>query len=268
MKLTHTKGKQPAIGVFDSGIGGVSVLHEIRQLMPSVNLIYVADSAWLPYGNKPESVIRKRAELICDFLIKQGASIIVVACNTATASAVAHLREKFHVPIVGMEPAIKPAAHYTNSGVVAVLATENTTKSHRLASLKDRFAHDIELLVQPCHGLVELVEANKLNTPETVAMLEGYIKPLLDAKADVLILGCTHYPFLKPAIQSVAGEEVTILDTGLAIARHVKRQMQSLNLQHEHEAHEYFYCTGNAEIASMLLANLWLHERSFVMLAI
>ena len=254
---------QGAIGVFDSGIGGLSILHALREAMPEANLIYVADTAFLPYGNKPESLIQERAEGITRFLIGQGASIIVVACNTATAAAVPHLRETFDIPIIGMEPAIKPAASITRTGVIGVLATEGTVKSSRLASLKDRFAHDIKVLTQPCHGLVELIEEHELDTPKALLLIDKYISPLLMEKADVLILGCTHYPFLKPAIQSLVGEHIHILDTGPAVARHTFNQVQMLQLDTGHQARESFYCTGDANSSTPLLQKLWKETASF-----
>ncbi len=266
------KTSPPTIGVFDSGMGGLSVLHEMRLLMPQANLIYVADSAWLPYGNKSEALVQERATIITQFLIHQGASMIVVACNTATAAAVSDLRQTFEVPIIGMEPAVKPAAELTQTGVIAVLATENTTKSQRLASLTTRFADHITVLTQPCHGLVELVEAHALDTPATFALLEKYITPLLSAEADVLILGCTHYPFLKPAIQSLVGDKVKILDTGAAIARHVQKQWLMLypddNKQNsdEQSGSEFFYCTGDVQAANHLLAQFWREDCRCILL--
>lgn len=267
MQEQRLTGTQPIIGIFDSGMGGLSVLHEMRLLMPHAHLIYIADSAWLPYGNKSEAFIQQRSEIITQNLIDQGASLIVVACNTATAAAVTYLRQTFDVPIIGMEPAVKPAAELTQTGVIAVLATENTTKSDRLASLTTRFAHHIKVLTQPCHGLVELVEAHALDTPETVALLEKYINPLLLAQADVIILGCTHYPFLKPTMQRLVGEQVQILDTGAALARYIQKQLSALNLDNPHNdgnqsGSETFYSTGHVATANYLLARFWLRDCS------
>jgi len=247
----------PTIGIFDSGMGGISVLKEINHLISHAHLIYVADSAHLPYGSKSEAFIQQRAGIITNFLIGQGADIIVVACNTATAAAIHHLRETFDKPIIGTEPAIKPAAALTKTGVIGVLATENTSKSSRLASLKDRFAHHIEVITQPCHGLVELVESFQVDTPETIALLDKYIAPLLAAKVDVIILGCTHYPFLKPAIHKLVGENVAIIDTGEAIARHTFNQLKVMNTGHSQHGEQTFYCTGDSEGYSALLGKLW-----------
>ena len=257
MQSEQSHTPKPAIGVFDSGIGGLSVLHEIRALIPDANLIYVADTEYLPYGTKSEAIIQERAKKITEFLIAQGAVLVVMACNTATAAAATYLRQNFEIPIIGMEPAIKPAASLTQTGVIAVLATENTTKSNRLAELKDRYAHHIHVISQPCHGLVELVEANDLNSEKTLALLDSYIAPLLAAEADVLILGCTHYPFLKPAIQQLVGARMTILDTGNAVARHTQTQFQTLNLIAEQYGVEYFYCTHPSDNSAQLISTLW-----------
>ena len=253
---------QAKIGVFDSGIGGLSVLREIRILMPGADLIYVADTAYLPYGTKAEEAIQKRAKHIVEFLISQGAVIIVIACNTATAAAANYLRKTFEIPIIGMEPAVKPAASLTNSGVIAVLATENTTKSNRLAELTDRYAHHIKVLTQPCHGLVELVEANDLYSPKAFELLNSYIAPLIDANADILILGCTHYPFLKPAVQKIVGKNVKILDTGIAVAQHTQTQFQLLSLTAQQRGTEIFYCTSNSQSNKKLFSLFWAEASS------
>jgi glutamate racemase len=214
----------PPIGVFDSGVGGLSVLREIRALLPDEDLVYVADSAHCPYGEKSHTFIRQRAATLSRFLIEQRARVIVVACNTATAAAIEDLRAHFvDVPIVGMEPAIKPAAAATRSGVVGVLATGTTLGADRFALLAERFADGIEVLTQPCPGLVEQVEAGDLESERTLDLLRAYTTPLLDRGADTLVLGCTHYPFLRPALVRVVGPDVTILDTGKAVARQVAR---------------------------------------------
>ena len=235
-------------------------MHEIRTLMPEANLIYVADTAYLPYGTKSEKDIEGRAKCITQFLISQGALMIVIACNTATAAAATVLRETFDIPIIGMEPAIKPAASVTETGVIAVLATENTSKSSRLAALTDRYAHHIKVLTQPCHGLVELVEANDVSSPKALALLDHYISPLLDADADVLILGCTHYPFLKPAIEQLVGNQMTVLDTGDAVARQTQKQFLALNIQREQKGGEKFYYTSDSSSTNTLLSLLWKSE--------
>ena len=215
------------IGVFDSGVGGLSVLHEIRALLPAADLVYVADSGHCPYGTKSYADIRARAEAIASFLIERGAEAVVVACNTATAAAIEHLRSRISsVPIVGMEPALKPAAAATRSGVVGVLATGATLGGERFAGLAERFADGIELLTQACPGLVERVESGDLDGPETRELLKRYVTPLLERDADTLVLGCTHYPFLRPALADLCGPGVALIDTGAAVARQVARVLE------------------------------------------
>jgi glutamate racemase len=212
------------IGVFDSGVGGLSVLSEIRARVPRADLVYVADSGHCPYGDKPYAEIRRRGEAITAFLLSQGARAIVVACNTATVAAIDRLRQMHPgVPFVGMEPAVKPAAAATRSGVVGVLATGATLGGQRFAGLAERFAEGIELLTQPCPGLVEQIEAGDLDGPETRALVKRYVAPLRARGADTFVLGCTHYPFLIPTLRDVLGPEVVLIDTGAAVARQVER---------------------------------------------
>lgn len=212
------------VGVFDSGVGGLSVLREIRQALPNESLLYVADSGHVPYGEKTPEYIRERCELIAEHLLEQGAKALVMACNTATAAAGAHLRERYpQLPIVGMEPAVKPAAAATRSGVVGVLATTGTLKSAKFAALLDRFASDVRVITQPCPGLVECIEAGELMAPATRQLLQGYVAPLLAEGCDTLILGCTHYPFLKPLLHELVPDSVSLIDTGAAVARQLRR---------------------------------------------
>ena len=219
------------VGIFDSGVGGLSVLREIRQLLPHESLLYVADSGHVPYGEKSPEYIRERCVLITEHLLAQGAKALVLACNTATAAAAAELRERYpHVPIVGMEPAVKPAAAATRSGVVGVLATTGTLKSARFAALLDRFASDVRVVTQPCPGLVECIEAGELEAPRTRKLLQGYVAPLLAEGCDTLILGCTHYPFLRPLLQALVPESVSLVDTGAAVARQLQRLLEQRQL--------------------------------------
>jgi len=211
------------IGVFDSGVGGLSVLAEIRQLLPAETLHYVADCGHIPYGEKTPAFIRERCQLIAARLHEQGAKALVVACNTATVAAVADLRERYpNWPIVGMEPAVKPAAAATRNGRVGVLATTGTLQSAKFAALLDRFALGVQVLTQPCPGLVEQVERGDLQGPETRRLLQGFLEPLLAAECDTLILGCTHYPFLGPLLAELVPPEVILVDTGGAVARRLQ----------------------------------------------
>ena len=214
------------IGVFDSGVGGLSVLGEIRALLPNESLLYVADSGHVPYGEKSPEFIRERCRLLAGFLLEQGAKALVLACNTATAAGIAELRELYpQLPIVGMEPAVKPAAAATRSGVVGVLATTGTLKSAKFAALLDRFANDVRVITQPCPGLVERVEAGDLDGAQTRDMLRGWVQPLLDEGCDTLILGCTHYPFIKPLLRELLPASVSLIDTGAAVARQLQRRL-------------------------------------------
>ena len=215
------------VGVFDSGVGGLSVLREIRQLLPHESLLYVADSGHVPYGEKSAEYIRERSRTIAEFLLGQGAKALVLACNTATVAAVAELRERYPtLPLVGMEPAVKPAAAATRSGQVGVLATTGTLKSAKFAALLDRFAGDVRVITQPCPGLVECVEAGELDSAATRELLRGYVEPLLAEGCDTLILGCTHYPFLKPLLRELVPASVSLIDTGAAVARQLQRLLE------------------------------------------
>jgi glutamate racemase len=212
---------QRPVGVFDSGVGGLSIVREMRRQMPRIDIVYVADARYLPYGEKSDAFIRERAFAISGFLAGEGARALVVACNTATAAAVHALRAHFALPVVGVEPAVKPAAQATRSGIVGILATAGTLQSRKYAELLERFGHFARVLSEPAPGLVEQVEAGDLDGPRTMALLRGYLRPLLDAGADTIVLGCTHYPFLVDAIRAIAGEGVHIIDPGAAVARRV-----------------------------------------------
>lgn len=249
---------QKPLGVFDSGVGGLSVLTHIHQHLSSESLIYVADSAYIPYGCKSPAEVSERCMKISDFLVEQGVQAIVVACNTATAVAVNLLRARYTIPVIGMEPALKPAVIHSRTGVVGVLATSGTVSSERFNSLKARFAADARLLVQPCPGLVERIESGDLAGDETRSMLTAYLKPLLEQGVDTLVLGCTHYPYVIPLIAEIAGESVTILDTGDAIARELKRQLQlrgTLHHQKPQRGGVEFWSTGRPNEA--LFSRLW-----------
>ena len=247
------------IGVFDSGVGGLSVLGEIRARLPFESLLYVADSGHVPYGEKSPEYIRERCRHIADFLLGAGAKALVVACNTATVAAVAELRERHpELPIVGMEPAVKPAAAATRSGVVGVLATTGTLKSARFAALLDRFAHDVQVVTQPCPGLVECVEQGELQAAQTRALLESYVQPLLAAGCDTLILGCTHYPFLKPLLRELVPAGVELIDTGAAVARQLERLLAERGLLASGPAQSArFWSSGEPAALERVLPVLW-----------
>ena len=215
------------IGIFDSGVGGLSVLRAIRSELPTQSLLYLADQAHVPYGPRSLEEVREFSREITRFLIQQGAQIIVVACNTASAAALHDLRATFpEIPFVGMEPAVKPAAEHTQTGRVGVLATPATFQGQLYASVVERFAHGVEIYQDTCPGLVEQIEAGALNSPATRAILETALQPMLARGIDTGVLGCTHYPFVIPLIQDIVGKDVRVIDPAPAIARQVRRVME------------------------------------------
>jgi len=217
------------IGLLDSGVGGLSVLREVHQLLPGAELLYVGDSAWCPYGTKSSEVICSRVFEISDYLLSHGAGILVIACNSATIHAVGALRATYPIPIVGMEPAVKPAAELTRSGVIGVLATEASIAGEKFHQLVNTHASGIRVITRPCPRFVELVEAGQLTGPEVEDAVDEAIAPLLEAGADVFVLGCTHYPFLRRVIESRLPKGTSVVDTGPAVARRVKSILLAAN---------------------------------------
>lgn len=214
---------QQPIGVFDSGVGGLSILREIRARLPNESLIYLADQAHVPYGPRRQQEIRQFSEAITRHLLNLGAKLIVVACNTASAAALTSLRQTFPgTPFVGMEPAVKPAAHQTKSGHVGVLATAGTFASQRYAELMARYANGVTVSEDPCVGLVDLIEGGQIDGPVTEARLSSIVQPMLASGVDTLVLGCTHYPFIIPTLTRLVGPAVSIIDPAPAIARQVE----------------------------------------------
>jgi glutamate racemase len=209
------------IGLLDSGVGGLSVLREVHRLLPGAELHYVGDSAWCPYGTKSSEVICGRVFEISDYLLSQGAGILVIACNSATIHAVGALRATYPLPVVGMEPAVKPAAELTRSGVIGVLATEASIAGEKFHQLVNTHASGVRVITRPCPRFVELVEAGQLGGPEVEDAVDEAIAPLLEAGADVFVLGCTHYPFLRAVIEARLPDTTTVVDTGPAVARRV-----------------------------------------------
>lgn len=219
-----------SIGIFDSGVGGLAVLREIARTLPHENLIYVADSKYAPYGDKPVAYIERRSSAIAELLIQRGGKAIVVACNTATAVAVDALRARWDVPIVAMEPAIKPAVAMTKSKVIGVLATEQTLASARFVRLVEKYGAGVEILAQPCPGLAEQVENGDLEGVETRALVTRYVEAVREKGADTIVLGCTHYGFLTPLIRSSAGPDARIVDPSVPVAHELRRRLERFNL--------------------------------------
>lgn len=207
------------IGVFDSGSGGLSVLREIRKILPDERYIYFSDNAYCPYGEKTAEFVTARSRAVTDLLLSKGAAAVVVACNTATAAAIATLRAEYDIPFVGMEPAVKPAASGTRNGVVGVLATAGTLKAAKYLNIKGQYADAVRIEERVGKGFVELVESMDLDSPHAESVVRGSLKPLLDAGADTIVLGCTHYPFLLPLMRRIAPGGIRFIDPAPAVAR-------------------------------------------------
>ncbi len=224
--------KAAPIGLFDSGVGGLSVLRAIHQHLPNEHLIFFADQQHVPYGPRPIVQVREFSEAITRFLLAEGAKMIVVACNTASAAALYHLRATFPaVPFVGMEPAVKPAAQSTHSGVVGVLATPATFQGALYASVLERFANGVLVLQDTCPGLVSQIEQDELDSPHTRQILETALQPMLAAGIDSVVMGCTHYPFVIPLIQEIVGPQVKVIDPAPAVARQTGRLLETHGLR-------------------------------------
>jgi glutamate racemase len=245
------------IGVFDSGIGGVSVLRAMRAEMPAADLIYIGDNIHLPYGEKSMQEIRTYTRGVVKFLISQGCKIIVIACNTASAAALKEMRAEFpEITFVGMEPAVKPAAEQTQTGVVGVIATTATFQGELFASVVERFANNVKVLRQPCPGLVQQIEAGELRSDKTMNMLRDWLLPMKEQNIDRLVLGCTHYPFVAYAIHEILGDNVLIIDPAPAIARQVKRISDYPQTESGRSGAVAFYTSGNANQFQDILKQL------------
>ena len=239
------KNTQP-IGIFDSGVGGISVMSHIQSLLPNESLAYVADSLFAPYGLKSKDVILERSKTAIDYLIKkQSAKLIVVACNTATAAAIQELRQMYQIPIIGMEPAIKPATKATICKKVGILATNSTLDSAKFSSLLDTHSGEINFYTQPCPGLVEFIEQGRINDTSMKNLIQKYLDPLIKRKVDTIVLGCTHYVFIRNIIENIMGPEVRIIDTGLALAKQVKSELEKFSLQSKSKEKYYSISTNS-----------------------
>jgi glutamate racemase len=247
------------IGIFDSGVGGLSVLRAIQRILPAEDLIYLADQAHVPYGSRTLNEVRAFSEDITRYLLAQGAKLVVVACNTASAAALHHLRQVTpQIPFVGMEPAVKPAAEHTQSGVVGVLATPATFQGELYASVIERFANVVTVLQDTCPGLVMEVDAGDLDTPRVRAILERALNPMLEQGIDTVVLGCTHFPFVIPTIEQIAGPTVRVIDPAPAIARQVERllEINQLRAAHDEPGQVHFLTTGDPGQFAGLLPRL------------
>ncbi|MEO8600460.1 MAG: glutamate racemase [bacterium] len=253
------------IGVFDSGIGGLSVLRHIQAQLPQENLLYFADSGFAPYGGKTEQFIADRALAITDFLLQHGAKAIVVACNTATAAAIKALRARYpQLPLVGVEPGLKPAAALTKNNTIGVLATERTLASSKFKQLSEQISAStgVRVLTQACIGLADQIEKGELQSANTALLVQRYVTPLIEQGADILVLGCTHYPFVLPLLQSTTcratSQPVIIIDTGQPIALQLARLLKNHALLNvlENPGLLRTFTTGSETALKIALSNL------------
>jgi glutamate racemase len=245
------------VGVFDSGVGGLSVAREIRRALPAEHLLYVADTAYVPYGDRAEDEVRARTLAIGGWIQAQGAKVLVVACNTASGAALEALRERLAIPIIGLEPALKPAVRETKVGRVGVMATRGTIGSARFQRLVDNYAQGVQVVRDPCPGLADLVEDGMLAGPELEARLEDYVAPLREAGVDTVVLGCTHYVFVRDAIQR-ALPGVRLLDSSEAIARRTRQILaESAALERAGTGSLRLLTTGDPAEVAPVVHRLW-----------
>jgi glutamate racemase len=257
--MTRQNKHEGPIGIFDSGVGGLSVLREVRRQLPNEDLVYIADQAHVPYGNRSREEVFGFSIGIVRYLLKMQTKLVIIACNTASAVALADLRIKYpSLPFVGMEPAVKPAVAETSTGVVGVLATPATFQGDLYASTVERFAKGVKILQDTCPGLVKQIEAGQIASQETREILQRALHPMLEEGVDEIVMGCTHYPFVIPLIKEIVGDGVEVIDPAPAVARQVGRLLNEYDLQKgkQEEAMVSFYTTGETERLDTLLITL------------
>jgi len=262
MPQIATSYNNAPIGIFDSGVGGLSILHEIQALLPHEQLIYIADSANAPYGDKSTDFIQQRSLTLAKYLIAQNCKALVVACNTATTEAITLLRQQLSLPIIGVEPAIKPAATLSNNKIIGILATHRTLQSQRVQQLIHYYAQGVTVLTQACSGLMEIVESSHAYTAKDLQLIKNYTQPLLDQHIDTLVLGCTHYPFLLKPIRDIAGETMPILETGKPVALQLQRilKQEDTMTQYHGKGKVVFYSSLNTQQNKQTIQRLWQKE--------
>lgn len=246
--------KQP-IGIFDSGVGGTSIFKEIHALLPNEYTIYLADSFNAPYGGKTKDEIIALSIKNMELLLSKNCKLVVVACNTATTNAVKVLRENYSIPIIGIEPAIKPAALQTQTKAIGILATKGTLSSELFHKTTDLYSNGIQVIEQVGEGIVSLIENGQTESDEMKTLLKGYLQPMIDANIDYLVLGCTHYPYLMPMLLEMLPKHVKIIDSGEAVARHTKVILEKHNLLNirKAKAKNMFYTNGNVTVLDDIL---------------
>jgi len=260
--------KRP-IGVFDSGVGGLSVLRELEKLLPKENFVFLADQKYVPYGEKSKRELVKLCSNITEYLIKEHKiKMLVIACNTATCYSIKELRERFSLPIVGTEPAIKPAAESSRSRVIAVISTPATSRSKTIKRLIREFAKGVEVINIGCKNLENTVEEGNLNAPKVRSLLRSYLRPVKNSLADRLVLGCTHYPFLKAAIRKILDPKVQLVDSGKAIGRRAKYLLAKNRISNRSGGRTIYFTTGNSskfqQVAGKLLKRKILAKRAIL----
>jgi len=250
--------KNELIGLFDSGIGGTSIWKEVVKLLPNENTIYLADSKNAPYGEKSSEEIIALSVKKTEFLLSKGCKLIIVACNTATTNAIDYLRKNYEIPFIGIEPAIKPAALLSKTGAIGILATKGTLSSKLFEKTTKEYTKNITTIEQDGEGLVPLIEEGKLNSPEINQLLITYLKPMLPFNIDHLVLGCTHYPYLIPQIKKIIGENITIIDSGEAVAKQTKAILEKHNLLSTSttKSHHQFYTNAETKVLKEILSDV------------
>ncbi len=249
---------QQAIGLFDSGIGGTSIWKEVVKLLPYEHTIYLADSKNAPYGQKTSDQIIELCVKNTELLISKGCKLIIVACNTATTNAIDYLRSHYSIPFIGIEPAIKPAALFSKTGAIGILATKGTLTSKLFEKTANEYTKNSTTIEQDGEGLVELIEGGKLNSPETLQLLTNYLSPMLQFNIDHLVLGCTHYPYLIPQIKEIVGPFVHIIDSGEAAAKQTKAVLSDHNLLNDvlQQPTHIFYTNTKKMVLETILQSL------------
>ena len=252
------------IGIFDSGIGGTSIWTAIHQLLPLEKTIYLADSKNAPYGQKSKSQIIALSIKNTEFLLKMDCKLIVVACNTATTNAIQELRSKYSVPIIGIEPAIKPAATYSKTQTIGILATQGTLNSELFNKTTEKY-QDTKIIEQVGHGLVQLIESGNVNSPEMSLLLHSYLDPMIEANIDYLVLGCSHYPYLIPQIKKILPEHIHIIDSGEAVAKQTQNVLrEKVGFSSNKKSKPVFYTNYNPQVLSEILENKYeIIEKNF-----
>jgi glutamate racemase len=243
------------IGIFDSGIGGTSIWAAIHQLLPNEKTIYLADSKNAPYGQKSKAEIISLSIKNVEFLLKMDCKLIVVACNTATTNAIQELRAKYDVPFIGIEPAIKPAAKNSKTQTIGILATQGTLNSELFHKTTEKY-HNIKIIEQVGHGLVQLIENGNINSSEMTQLLHSYLTPMIEANIDYLVLGCSHYPYLIPQIKEILPDHIKIIDSGEAVAKQTRNVLQEkVGFASIEKSEAIFYTNSNPKVLSEILGN-------------